>query len=76
VAAIDADGKVIALGSCKWSTNPHDAAELDKLQTVAQMLDIDLRPLYFFDRTGFSKRLHQIARERPDVHLLATTDMD
>lgn len=75
VAAIDADGRVIALGSCKWSANAHDAVELDKLQTVARMLDIDPPPMYFFDRTGFSERLREIARERPDVHLIATKDM-
>jgi hypothetical protein len=36
---------------------------------------IDLPPLYFFDRTGFSERLHEIARERCGVHLITTTDM-
>lgn len=75
VAAVDAAGKIVALGSCKWSSNLHDAAELDKLQTVAQMLDAEDSPLYFFDRTGFSERLRQIARERADVHLIATSEM-
>jgi uncharacterized protein len=76
VAAIDATGKIVALGSCKWSANPHDAAELDKLHTVAQMLDLQKPPpLYFFDRTGFSERLEQIGRERADVHLVSTSEM-
>lgn len=75
VAAIDADGKVLALGSCKWSSGKHDAAELDKLETIAKMLDIKPPPLYFFDRTGFSKRLRAIAQERADVHLIATKEM-
>jgi AAA+ ATPase superfamily predicted ATPase len=75
MAAIDADGKIIALGSCKWSTSTHNTVELDKLQTVAQMLDIENPPLYFFDRTGFSERLHEISSEHPGVHLIATTDM-
>lgn len=75
VVAVDAAGRVVALGSCKWSASPHDARELDKLQTVAQMLEIDPPPLYFFDRTGFSERLHQIAHERSDVHLLHTRDL-
>jgi hypothetical protein len=75
VAAIDADGRVVALGSCKWSDGDHDAAELDKLETVAQMLGIDVPPLYFFDRTGFSDRLREIARERPDVHLISTAEL-
>ncbi len=75
VAAIDADGRVIALGSCKWSARAHDTAELDKLQIVAQMLDIGRPPMYFFDRTGFSERLREIGRERSDVHLISTTEM-
>jgi uncharacterized protein len=75
VAAVDAAGRIVALGSCKWSSNLHDAGELDKLQTVAQMLDAQDPPLYFFDRTGFSERLRQIARERADVHLIATSEM-
>ncbi len=75
VAAVDATGKIVALGSCKWSANAHDAGELDKLQTVAQMLDLEDPPLYFFDRTGFSDRLRQIGRERSGVHLIGTSDM-
>jgi hypothetical protein len=47
----------------------------DKLETVAQMLGIDVPPLYFFDRTGFSDRLREIARERPDVHLISTAEL-
>ncbi len=75
VVAIDAEGEVLALGSCKWSANAHDAGELDKLQTVAQLLGIEAPPLYFFDRTGFSGRLRDIERERSDVHLVMTADM-
>jgi hypothetical protein len=41
VAAVDAAGGVVALGSCKWSVGAHDTVELDKLETVAEMLGID-----------------------------------
>jgi AAA+ ATPase superfamily predicted ATPase len=75
VAAIDAEGAIVALGSCKWSVNPHDAAELDKLETVAEMLGATTAQLYFFDRTGFSPRLRQLARTRPDVHLVTSADI-
>ncbi|HEV2998589.1 MAG TPA: ATP-binding protein [Solirubrobacteraceae bacterium] len=75
VVAVDAEGEILALGSCKWSVNAHDAVELDKLQTVARMLDIQEPPLYFFDRTGFSERLYEIARERSEVHLIRTDEM-
>jgi hypothetical protein len=54
---------------------PHDAGELDKLETVAGMLGMEVPSLYFFDRTGFSKRLRQIDRERSGVHLVATSEM-
>ena len=76
VVAIDAAGAIVALGSCKWSAQPHDAVELDKLHTVSQMLGLHQPPaLYFFDRTGFSERLSEIARERPHVHLVSTSEM-
>lgn len=64
VAALDADGRVLALGSCKWSDGEHDAGELDKLETIASMLDAEAPQLLFFDRTGFSPRLREIAAER------------
>ncbi len=75
VAAVDADGRIVALGSCKWSAGAHDAGELDKLQTIARMLGVEDPPLYFFDRTGFSERLREIAAERSEVHLVTTGEM-
>jgi uncharacterized protein len=75
VAAVDSAGAVVALGSCKWRAGPHDAGELDKLQTIARLLDARAPSLYFFDRTGFSPRLRQIARERSDVHLVRTAEL-
>lgn len=75
VVAVDADGKVVALGSCKWSASAHDAGELAKLQTIARVLDVEEAPMYFFDRTGFSSRLRQLGRERADVRLIATKTM-
>lgn len=75
VVAVDADGEVLALGSCKRSSRLHDAAELDKLETIAQMLGAARPSLYFFDRTGFSKRLREIGRERQDVHLIGTDEL-
>lgn len=81
VVAIDADGRVIALGSCKWSDRKHDAAELDKLEAVAGMLRKeellagDGVPFLFFDRTGFSPRLREIAAQRADVRLITTGTM-
>lgn len=77
VVPITADGSVIALGSCKWSAAMHPTTELDKLETIAGMLGLDtVVPLYFFDRTGFSDRLQEISRQRDDVHLVLTSEME
>jgi AAA+ ATPase superfamily predicted ATPase len=64
VAAIDPDGRALALGSCKWRDDLHDAGELDKLETVAELMGAVDPQLLFFDRSGFSPRLREIARER------------
>lgn len=82
VVPIDADGRVLALGSCKWSDSEHQAEELDKLETIVRMLDRERLlasvpvPLLFFDRTGFSPRLRQLSTERPDVRLVAASELD
>jgi len=78
VAALDPDGRLVALGSCKWSDGEHDAGELDKLETVAALMGADaVPPLYFFDRSGFSPRLRELARERGDdaVRLVTVADL-
>lgn len=73
VVPIDAHGNVRALGSCKWSVSKHGAAELDKLETVAELVGASDPDFYFFDRTGFSDRLVELAGERGDVHLIPTS---
>ena len=80
VVAVDADGGIIALGSCKWPAasnvqHEHGAAELDKLETIRQELDAPEVPLDFFDRVGFSSRLRQLAGERPDVRLVLIDEL-
>jgi AAA+ ATPase superfamily predicted ATPase len=73
--AVDAEGAVLALGSCKWpdaqsKTHVHDAGELDKLETIRSELGAPAAHLYFFDRTGFSPRLEELRDARDDVHLV------
>ena len=73
--ALDADGKVIALGSCKWpragsKTHAHGAEELGKLETIRAELKAPDARLYFFDRTAFSTRLRELEAERDDVRLV------
>lgn len=75
VAAVDENGAVVALGSCKWPgagtrDHVHDAGELDKLETIRSELGAGDAQLYFFDRVAFSPRLRELADERDDVHLV------
>ncbi|MGH2856697.1 MAG: ATP-binding protein [Solirubrobacteraceae bacterium] len=76
VVPVDAGGRVLALGSCKWSASEHSAEELDKLVTIRRLLDVPDAPMYFFDRTGFSPRLTELDAERDDVHLIDVSDLD
>jgi uncharacterized protein len=81
VAAVDADGRVMALGSCKWPDadndgHVHQAGELDELETIRDELEAPGAALYFFDRVGFSPRLQELASEREDVHLVRAGDLE
>lgn len=78
--AVDGDGQVMALASCKWpaadNDQPlHEAGELDKLETIREELEAPGAALYFFDRRGFSPRLHELASEREDVHLVLAREL-
>jgi hypothetical protein len=79
-AGINETGQVIALGSCKWPVaqtpdHVHAATELDKLETIRSHLKARDAALYLFDRVAFSPRLHEIAEERDDVHLVLASDL-
>ncbi|HEX5984853.1 MAG TPA: ATP-binding protein [Solirubrobacterales bacterium] len=79
--AVDADGRVMALGSCKWpgagnNRHLHEAGELDKLETIREELEAPDAALYFFDRVGFSPRLQELASEREDVHLVSVGELE
>jgi AAA+ ATPase superfamily predicted ATPase len=76
VVAIDSAGRVLALGSCKWSADEHPVDELVKLETVGELLEAPNAPLYFFDRTGFSFTLRELDAQRADVNLIAVCDLD
>lgn len=78
--AIDAQGAVLALGSCKWPgektvSHVHGAAELDKLETIRSELGAPDAQLYFFDRLAFSPRLRELEAEREDVHLVPVAQL-
>lgn len=78
--AIDADGAVTALGSCKWAdretpAHQHPTAELAKLETIRAELNAPEAQLYFFDRVAFSPRLRELEAERDDVHLVLADEL-
>ena len=78
--AADAEGAVLALGSCKWADrrsegHEHPAGELDKLETIRAELDAPEAHLYFFDRVAFSPRLRELEAEREDVHLVLAAEL-
>lgn len=80
VAAINAAGDVVALGSCKWpdaatQSHEHSAEELTKLETIRAHLGAPEAELLFFDRVAFSSRLRRLEKERNDVHLVPVTDL-
>jgi len=80
VVAVDGAGAVVALGSCKWpraenTDHEHGTVELDKLETIRDQLGAPDAHLYFFDRVGFSSRLHELADERDDVHLVLAAEL-
>ncbi|HVW45683.1 MAG TPA: ATP-binding protein [Solirubrobacterales bacterium] len=80
VVAVDGDGAIMALGSCKWpraenTDHEHGTVELDKLETIRNELGAPDAVLYFFDRVGFSDRLHELAAERDDVRLVLAGEL-
>jgi AAA+ ATPase superfamily predicted ATPase len=73
--AVDGEGRVVALGSCKWPGpggrgRAHGAEELGKLEIVREELRAPSAPMYFFDRLAFSTRLRRLAAQRDDVRLV------
>lgn len=75
--AIDDDGTVLALGSCKWTEGPLAFGEKALLRRLAsQVTRGDEEPdLYFFSRSGFEDRLADEASADPKCHLVAVGDL-
>jgi uncharacterized protein len=71
--AIDDDGRVIAVGSCKWTAGAVPYAEKTKLEALAGHLAPDgpAPALYFFGRQGFDDRRRREADAQARVHLVS-----
>jgi AAA+ ATPase superfamily predicted ATPase len=74
--AIDGDGEVIAIGSCKWTNHTLDYGEetlLTQVQTHIPRAE-NVQRHYFFSRSGFTDRLHKLAASDPDRYRLVTPE--
>lgn len=72
--AVDDDGRILAIGSCKWTSGKLPFSEKMKLEALAAHLTPDDGPepkLYFFARSGFDAKL-VAAAERDDRLRLVT----
>jgi len=76
-AAIDDDGRVVAIGSCKWTAGPLPTSELTKLEALSSHLAQGREPpdLYFFSRAGFDQGLTSAAEGDERVHLVRPADL-
>lgn len=75
--AIDDDGRVIALGSCKWTDGKMPSAELRKLRALGEHLRSGGNPpaLFLFSRSGFDDSLLAAAQDDPPLRLVRPSDM-
>ncbi|MGE4425876.1 MAG: ATP-binding protein [Solirubrobacteraceae bacterium] len=76
VVAVDADRRVIALGSCKWTTAPMGFGEEQLLTALASAIPgvgADARR-YFCSRSGFTQPLLDLAASQPDRVRLVTPE--
>ena len=75
--AIDDNGAVIAVGSCKWTAGELPYSEKTKLEALAKHLAPDGPPpdLYFFARNGFDQRLLADAEDDPRIQLVTPDEL-
>jgi AAA+ ATPase superfamily predicted ATPase len=84
--AVDHEGVVLALGSCKWTTGVMSSGEKAQLRRLAgHLVSVTRKPanasdppepdLYLFSRSGFDRKLAQEAREDPKCHLVEVDEL-
>lgn len=74
--AIDADGSILALGSCKWTNGPQGDDERRKLESVAEEIcgKGEEPSYYFFSREGFGESLIEASRINPRRYRLVSVE--
>lgn len=76
-----ADGRLVAIGECKWTASPADERDLDGLGKILREAADQLRPsasVYrmIFSRSGFAAALrHRAARPKERVLLFGPADL-
>ena len=77
VVAIDHEGRVTAVGSCKWTKGPMTRAQIDPLRRMSRHIAPDgAEPdRYLFSRAGFDAALTREAKEDPTCHLVRVADL-
>ena len=75
--AVNDEGGVIAIGSCKWTAGPLPYSEKAKLDALAGHLAPDGPPpqLFFFSRSGFDEHLTREASANERVRLVTPADL-
>jgi uncharacterized protein len=71
-AALGADGTITALASCKWTARPMDAGEVAFLTEMRHHVPgaLDVGRFYLYSRSGFDRKLRELARREPDRYRL------
>jgi AAA+ ATPase superfamily predicted ATPase len=74
--ALDGDGRVLATGSCKWTSAKMDFGEETLLSQVEAYIPgaEKVERHYFFSRSGFTKQLHRLAESDRDRYRLVTPE--
>lgn len=70
-------GRIIALGECKWTNEPADISTLEKLRERARIVSAPPNVhLLLFSKTGFSLNLFEEAKNDTSLRLISLEDME
>jgi AAA+ ATPase superfamily predicted ATPase len=77
VVGVDAQGKPLVIGMCKWTSTDVDFDELNLLDRLAPHVDGHAPTVqrFIFSRNGFSGRLRSFAADDPNLTLVAPADV-